>query len=233
MTRMDQFNGSLKILMGVSRKKDGPMKLPSDLNNRRSFLKGMGLNPEDLVTPILEHGKTIRRVGRNDKVIDGCDGVVTNEKGIILSVTVADCLPIFLFDPRKEAVGLIHAGWRGLSKGIIDNTVDLFIKEFDSRPEKMTAIIGPGLCRDHFEVGNDVALKFANHPEAVTVDRGRILVDIKRVAEIQLKETGLIPENIRTDPDCTFCLDSEYFSYRRDGPRNEVEAMLCVLTLKK
>ena len=219
--------------MAVSQRKDGTMRLPSGSNNRRLFLEKMGLNHKDLVTPVLEHGKMISRVGKKDKIINSCDGVVTDEKGVILSVTVADCLPIFLFDPEREAIGLIHAGWRGISKGIIENTVNFFVKEFASQPEKITAVIGPGLCQNHFEVGKDVALKFANYPEAVIVNRGRILVDIKRVAGIQLKESGLISEKIQTDLDCTFCLDSEYFSYRRDGPQNRTEVMLCVLALKK
>jgi len=209
------------------------MKLPSGLNNRTAFLKEMGLDPKDLVTPILEHGSTIRRVGKFDKVVEGCDGIVTDEKGVILSITVADCLPIFLFDPQREAIGLIHAGWRGLSKGIIDNAVKLFLKEFSSRPEKMIAIIGPGLCRDHFEVGQEVALKFELYPKNITINQERIFVDIKGIAKVQLEENGLISENIRVDPDCTFCLNNEYFSYRRDGPGKEIETMLCVLTLKR
>ena len=232
MAQMDYFNESL-IIKSVSRKKDGPMKLPSGLKNRTSFLKEMELDPEDLITPILEHGSTIRRVGKFDKIVEGCDGIVTDEKGVILSVTVADCLPIFLFDPQGEAIGLIHAGWRGLSEGIIDNAVKLFLKEFNSRPEKMIAIIGPGLCRDHFEVGQEVASKFELYPQNITINQERIFVDIKGIAKVQLEGNGLISENIRVNSDCTFCLDNEYFSYRRGGPDKEIETMLCVLTLKR
>lgn len=208
------------------------MKLSLGLNNRTSFLKEMGLDSKDLITPILEHGSIVKRVGKFDKIVKGCDGIVTDEKGVILSITVADCLPIFLFDPQGEAIGLIHAGWRGLSKGIIHNAVKLFLKEFNSCPEKMLAIIGPGLCRDHFEVGQEVALKFELYPKNITINQERIFVDIKGIAKVQLEENGLISENIRVDPDCTFCLDSEYFSYRRSGPGKEIETMLCILTLK-
>lgn len=214
----------------VSRKGDGPMKPPLDNGNKKLFLERLGLDPAELITPVLEHGASVKRVGKGS--VGHCDGVVADDKGVILSVTVADCLPIFLLDPDRRAIGLLHAGWRGLTKGIIDNALILLSKEFGSEAGAVRAVIGPGICQGHFEVGDDVASRFKRYPEAIDVNRKRTFVDIKKIAKVQLVEAGLDEGNIEVDDDCTFCLDREYFSYRRDGPER-IEAMLCVFALKR
>ncbi len=218
------------VVGGVSRRSDGPMKNPSEKGNKVSFIQGLGLDPAEIAVPALEHGSSIKRAKRGNN--GDCDGLVTDEKGVILSVTVADCLPVFLLDPERRAIALLHAGWRGLTKGIIGNAVTFLSGEFKSDTEKMRAVIGPGICRDHFEVGDEVASRFKGYPEAIAVDGKRIFVDIKDVARVQMVEAGLDESNVEIDEDCTFCLEHEYFSYRRDGPE-EIETMLCVLALKK
>ncbi len=232
--KLNQMNNLKKIpgiSFALSQRSDGSMKLPSGFKNRKIFLKKNGLDYVEPITPVLEHGNIVKRVQRNDYIVRKCDGIVTNDKDVILSITVADCLPLFIVDPKKEVIGLIHAGWRGLSEGITLNAINLFIKEFGSHPGDIIVAIGPSICRHHFEVGNDVVIKFKDYPEAVISDKGRMFIDLKKVAEIQFKESGIIPKNIETNPDCTFCLEHKYFSYRRDGPK-DIEAIVCVLALK-
>ncbi len=218
------------VIGAVSRKVNGPMKRPPEEGNKTSFLRGLGLDPAGLATPVLEHGSFVKRAEKGS--VGHCDGLVTNEKEIILSITVADCLPIFLVDPEKRVIGLLHAGWRGLTKKIVANAITLLSGEFNSEVGRLRAVIGPGICRGHFEVGDDVAPLFKQYPEAIDIEGKRRFVDIKEVAKTQLVEAGLDEGNIEIDGDCTFCLDREYFSYRRDGPE-ETGTMLCILAFKK
>ncbi len=238
MTSMDDFWNFLNNTAGatgmISQRRDGSMKPPLDNENRNSFLKKIGLDYRNMITPILEHGSAIRRVTQKEKgkIINGYDGIATDDKELILSITVADCLPLFFIDPKKKAIALVHAGWRSLCGGIVRNTLDLFSREFSSKSRNIIVGIGPGICSRHFEVKEDVAVNFANYSQAIVRKSNQIHVDLKNVAKLQLVESGIDTGNIGVSPECTFCLKDKYFSFRRDGP-GEMEAMMSVLFIKK
>ncbi len=219
------------ISFAISQKSDGSMKLPKGFEKIKIFLKKSNLDYVDPTTPILEHGNIVKRVKKSDYIVRECDGIITNDKDVILSITVADCLPLFIVDPKKEAVGLVHAGWKGLSKGIIHNAIHLFVEEFGSHSQDMIVAIGPSICQHHFEVEKDVAIEFEKYPNAIISNKGKILVNLKKVAQIQLQKSGIISHNIDINSECTFCLENKYFSYRRDRPK-DIEAVICVLALK-
>jgi hypothetical protein len=179
------------------------------------------------------HGKEIKIVSAADggKVIAGVDGLLTREKNVFLSVTVADCLPIFLYEPKKQIIGILHAGWRGLEKNIISIAADKMRNELACVPENILAGIGPAICQKHFEVGEEVAKKFKDYPEAVLDEDEKIFLDLKRVAETQLINAGVKRENIEISRECVFELPDKYFSHRRDKLK-EVEAVMAVIGIK-
>jgi len=210
--------------------------MPSDhanLKNRALHLQKIGVPPAHLVSAEIIHGNNIQIVAGKDggKVIVSADGLITQIKEIYLSITSADCLPIFLFEPKNEIIGLIHAGWRSLEKGILANAVEE-IKKLGGAPENILAGVGPAICQPHYEVGPEVAKKFENYPEAIEKDNEKLFLDIKKIAELQLSGLGFKKENIEISPECTFELPEKYFSARRDR-KKEVEAMVAVIGLKK
>lgn len=136
------------------------------------------------------HGDNIRIVTGNDagKILPRTDGLITQEKGIILAVFTADCLPVFIFDKIKKIIGLVHAGRVGLEKLIIKKAIDIFVKNFGSSPLDIYAAIGPHICKQCYNA------------------------DLDATAEEQLKKTGVY--KISNSNVCTYTGD--FFSYRRN-----------------
>lgn len=163
------------------------------------------------------HGNKIVCVKKTDigRTVKKCDGLVTNIQGVSLSIRVADCLPIFFYSPTTNSIGLVHAGWRGLYKGIIGKTVKMFEK-------KPFVFIGPHICQKHYEIKSDVAGKFKNYPKAIKKINGKIFLDLGEVAKEQLIESGVKKNNIKIDKTCTF-EDKSLSSFRRGDLSNRTE----------
>jgi YfiH family protein len=163
------------------------------------------------------HGSGVFLVDHNDdgRVIKNCDALISNDPGVALSVCVADCLPISVVDKKNRSIGLIHAGWRGLDKKIIAETIQLMVKEFSLNPKDLEVVIGPHICQRHYEVKNDVSSKFVNFPDAILRKNNKEFLDLAKIAELQLTEMCVKKENIKTDKTCTF-EDPSLPSFRRD-----------------
>ncbi len=90
------------------------------VQNRKTFFQNLGMSIEHMVSAVLTHGTQIVTVTEEDRgrIILATDGLTTNQADVILTVTVADCVPIYFFDPKNKAIGLAHAGWRGTLQNI-------------------------------------------------------------------------------------------------------------------
>ncbi|MCX5789800.1 MAG: polyphenol oxidase family protein, partial [Elusimicrobia bacterium] len=137
------------------------------------------------------------------------DGWVCAQKGVTPAVYISDCLPIFMWDLEQTAVGVFHAGWRGLAAGMPRAAVRAFGR-IGLGPERLAAAVGPHVGACCYRVGPDVAAKF----RAGVLRDG--LLDLGAEARLQLEESGLAGERISVSPACTACEPSEFFSYRRD-----------------
>ncbi len=229
------------LLAEISQISDGNMKVWADslknekdsLENRAGYFSKLGIEKQDVVNAELAHSDEICVVAKMDggKFIPEADALITNSKNVFLSVTVADCLPLFLFDPKREALGLIHAGWRGLEKNIIAQSVTKMQAEFGSAPADILAVIGPGICAEHYEVGEELARVFEKYTDALQSQRGKIFLDLKKVALEQLLTVGVALPNIEVSKECTFSVAQKYFSYRRDRPE-KVQAMMAVFGMR-
>ena len=137
---MLDFSGCQNIFLGISSKADGNMRLFDNfgnfiiLNNRENFFSKIGLNNENVISANLVHTNKVTKVGLPDrgKIISNCDALITDQPGIILTITVADCLPIYFYDSIKNAVAIAHAGWRGLGSGIIEKVIKAFVDDYHS-----------------------------------------------------------------------------------------------------
>lgn len=220
-----------KVQIFISEKSDGSMKLLGGfgdekiLDNRKRFLGKIGIDLQNVVSADLEHGTNVEIVGKNEKgsFVEKTDGLITKEKNIFLTVTVADCLPIFIY--TETGVGILHGGWRGVADGIVENGIKKFREMTNCLSEEIFLKVGPSIDSCCFEVGNDVAEIFQEYPEAVRNENGRNFVDLKKVVQQIALQEGLLREKIDINSECTACLPEKYFSFRRDKPE-KVEAMM-------
>jgi len=254
------FNNYPNLICDISGKKDGAMSSPGFLvgkfdnpkiaENRKNFFRKMrtsptartlipsetGITPESVVTVGSLHNSNVKMVSRKDtgKIIKDIDGLLTNEKNLFLSLTVADCLPVYLYDPRKEVVGLLHGGWKGVAKDILVGAVEKISANFGSCAEDILVAIGPGISQCHFEIKEDVLVNFSPFLLKKTLIKRdkKMFLDLKKIVQIQLLGLGLKKENIEISPDCTFCLHDKYFSYRRE--KSEIpKTMIAVIGIKQ
>lgn len=237
-----KFNTYPNLIIGFSDINDGPMKISGNLlkkivvtKNRNNFFNNLGVNKNNIISPHLTHSNNIEIVAQKDtsKKINNTDGLLTNDKNIFLSVTVADCLPIFIYDPVNEAIGLIHAGWKGLAKDILREAINKLQSHYQSNPENLLIGIGPGISQCHFEVQDDVIENFLSFlPEALESRDEKKFLDLKKLAKLQLQKLGVPEKNIEINPLCTYCEKDKYFSYRRDKPTKFLKTMIAVFGIK-
>ena len=143
------------------------------------------------------------------------DGHATSASGVLLGVTVADCVPVYLVDPERRAVALLHAGWRGAAAGIMGAGVGTLARRFGTRPADLQLHLGPAICGGCYEVGPEVfrALGLPAPP-------GPEPVDVRGVLTGQARALGVPRGRISVSGVCTLCGDGGYFSHRRgDGER--------------
>ena len=200
--------------------------------NRNAYFEKININPKKVVSAEIVHGNNVSAVDadHSGKIITSADGLVTQNKNIYLSITSADCLPIFLYEPEKEITGIIHAGWRSLDGNILTNALEHIIG-FGGVPKNILTGIGPAICQNHYEVGPEAAEKFTKYQEAVKREGDKIFLDLKKIAILQLTKAGIAENNIEISPECTFELPEKYFSARRDKP-DEVETMIAVIGIR-
>lgn len=154
-----------------------------------------------------------------DNDLKKVDGLITAEKGVVLSIIAADCVPVYLLDKKAEAVGLLHCGWRSATGALMHNAVER-MKELGAAASEIQVIIGPHICTECYEVGDDVRTEYANgfapqELESIFEQHGGGL-HLSLLSAIRLKAIaeGIADKNITAVNGCT-CHDTAYFSYRR------------------
>ena len=200
---------------------DDPEKV---VENYRRVGELLGFTPEDVVNARQVHSDIVVRVGKENRgkltVKDAspvCDALITDEPGLALYVSTADCTPILFHDPVTGAVGAAHAGWRGTASAIGGKTVEAMVKHFGCRPENIRAAIGPnaGVC--HFETDADVpqAMLEAFGPEAeawIHPKGNKFFVDLKQINALILRRAGV--RHIEISDQCTMCRPDRFWSHR-------------------
>lgn len=188
---------------------------------------------------VTDRGKGITR----DRDYNDVDGLITDEPGVVLATFYADCVPLLLVDPVRRCVGLSHSGWRGTAGAMGAVTVRAMQEAFGSRPEDLLAGIGPSICRDCYEVSEDVAEAFRelfSRPEMrcqpigtgqVLEDKGngKYQLDLWKANEAVLLGAGLLPEHISVTDICTCCNSRYLFSHRATGGKRGNLGMFVVL----
>ncbi len=211
--------------------------------NYRRLAAALGVEYESFVFSDQTHTTNVARVGRKDRgngilrerQSRDVDGMVTDEKGVTLVTFFADCVPLYFVDPVRYAIGLSHSGWRGTVGRMGAVTLEKMAQEFGSNPEDMICAVGPSICRNCYEVGEDVAEEFLREFSGrekellVKKENGKYQLDLWRANEIVLLEAGVRRENISVTEVCTCCNPKLLFSHRASqGKRGNLAAVLAL-----
>lgn len=221
--------------------------------NRTAFLTELGAKTKQKGQPTLWPLVTLRQVHSDIiRLIESApesslvgDGLITNTPDLLLGIQTADCLPIILVDPRRRAVGVFHAGWRGTLKRIVEKGVGEMLRCFGTRARDLKAAIGPGIRGCCYEVGPEVRDQFESQfahaaklfreveePDPVrekypmlfltarapghSILPKKIYLDLVEANRQQLLAVGVPAKSIEVSPHCTNCRTDLLFSYRAE-----------------
>ena len=202
--------------------------------NYHRIAKSIGVKCENMVLSQQTHTTNVRVVTEKDKgkgivkPLDytDVDGMVPNIHGICLVTFYADCVPLYFVDPVQKAIGLSHSGWRGTVGKIGKETIRKMEEQYGSDPKDILAAVGPSICKDCYEVSEDVILEFQkNFKERYWKDlfyrkeNGKYQLDLWKANEIIFKESGILPEHIAVTNVCTHCNSEILYSHRTSGDR--------------
>ena len=148
---------------------------------------------------------------------DPADGHATSASGVLLAVTVADCVPIYVVDPGRRAVALLHAGWRGIASGIVASGVETLARRFGTHPAQLHVHLGPAICGRCYEVGPEVfeALGLPAPPRPTRVDLRAVLVS-------RAQALGVPASQLTVSEQCTLCGGPGLFSHRGGNSERQV-----------
>lgn len=207
------------------------------------YLPQFGTDRSRIVMPHQEHTSVVRAVGEAElgacldrSEIPATDGLITNVPGATLLVYTADCVPLFFLDPVQKAIGLVHSGRKGTLMKIGRITVEAMAREYGSRPEDILCGIGPSICGDCYEIGDElipeVEAAFGEAArEGILFRRGgKAHLNLWEANHRLLLEAGLKPEHIAVTNICTKCNVHALYSYRGDG--KIVNQIASLLTLR-
>lgn len=215
------------------------------MENYRRMAEVLGEDLNRMVLSWQTHTTNVRVVTEQDagkgifreRDYQNVDGLVTNVPGMTLVTFYADCVPLFFVDPVHRAIGLSHSGWRGTVNKMGKVTVELMQKEYGTDPSQVVAAIGPSICRDCYEVSEDVIEEFrAGFDEALWPDlfcrkeNGKYQLDLWRANQAVLAEAGVCKENTAVTNLCTHCNPEILFSHRSTGTaRGNLSAFLALV----
>ena len=168
-------------------------------------------------------------------LMEGIDAVVSDVRNVCLGISTADCIPVLLYDEEHHAAAAVHAGWRGTLERIVGKAIADMSIAYKTDPKKLKAVIGPGISRKNFEVGDEVYAAFEEaafdmptlaqqeikrNPDAA--DPSKLFekkwhIDLKLANRQLLEHAGVADENILESDVCTYDSVDEYFSARRLG----------------
>ncbi|QOS80227.1 peptidoglycan editing factor PgeF [Paenibacillus sp. JNUCC31] len=216
---------------------------PEDvLKNRKLVAEKLGFSLESWTCGEQVHGKHVAVITTEDRgrglldrqsALQDTDGLVTNVPGVLLTSFYADCVPLYFYDPVRQAVGLAHAGWKGTVAGIAESMVETLEREYGSRRQDIHAAIGPSIGDCCYEVdeavmkhvrvwldqspGNDEYRNSASNQVYQSAGNGKTMLNLKECNRHIMMKAGILPDHIECTTWCTSCNPELFFSYRKEN----------------
>lgn len=198
--------------------------------------------PEDFVLTQQTHSVNVRHVGREDRGkgifrerdYTDVDALMTDEEGVILSAFSADCVPILFYDKGHRAIASCHSGWRGTHGRILARVIEAMQREFFSKPEEIYIAIGPSICKNCYEVSEDVGEAFLDAFPALRemtknaspierVSEEKFHIDLWELNRWIALENSIPAENISVSGYCTMERPDLFFSHRYSQGKRGVQ----------
>ena len=223
------LHGFTTRLGGVSQEPFSSLNLGryvEDCGNSREenwirLAKAMEIEKDSITWARQVHGDNIYILENPDGAgfVGEYDGLITSVPGIPLMTFYADCIPVLLYAPQKRVIGTIHAGWKGTLLEIAAKGVKIMEEHFGCVPADIQALIGPGICMDHYQVDRELGEKFLHRfpelQERIAEKQGNWYLDLKKINQHSLLQAGLQQvENLNL---CTSCDPLHFFSHRGEG----------------
>ena len=195
--------------------------------NLEDLCRELGVDMERVIMPHQTHGTEVMQIGADflslsatvkGMILEGVDALITDVKDVCIGVSTADCIPILIYDYAHHAAAAVHAGWRGTVKRIACKAVKMMEMSFGSRQEDLTAVIGPGISIDAFEVGDEVYAEFEAagfNMADISRKEDKWHIDLPECNRRQLAAMGLKEDNINVSGVCTYNNSNDYFSARK------------------
>jgi polyphenol oxidase len=232
-----------KLIAVESTRKGGVSKAPySSLNlglftkdnpenvkeNRKRFFETIGIRASRVAHSYQVHKDKILKVTRC-RAYEGYDALITENANSFMAVTVADCIPVLIYDSNNQAVAAVHAGWKGTVADITAKTIQRMEIEFKTNPKDCYVYVGTCIDESSFEVGEEVAEQFTYEFKRLDMSgrKPKFYVDLKKANVAQLVKCG-VPENqIEVSPLSTVLDNNEYFSHRKEkGKTGRIMALI-------
>ena len=199
------------------------------LKNREKLKKIYNL--KNIITPSQRHTSNVEMANIEKSDYPDCDGLILKDKDFGIFLNFADCTPLIFYDDKNKIGAISHAGWRGTVQKIGPKTVQIMKEKFNSKPSDIIALIGPCICFDCFETGDEVVEKLAKtikEPlQFVKEKNGKSYADLKGINKAQLNEIGVL--KIDVAPYCTCCDNDKFYSYRAENKTtNRISAFMCL-----
>lgn len=184
--------------------------------NRRRFFQGLGLAEKEVAGAHQIHQDEVVVVEQPGQY-EGFDALITDKPNIFLTITVADCIPILIYDADKQVLGAAHSGWKGSVAEIGRKTIEAMQKNYGTRPRSCFVYIGTSIDYDSFEVDNDVAMYFDQTFKRWDEEKKKFFVDLKKFNKYYLEKMGVPIHQIEVSKFSTVKNNEDYFSYRKEN----------------
>ena len=200
------------------------------IKNRKKLCNEIGISTHKLFIPVQTHSNHALLIDRNfldltsdkqSEILQNKDALLTQEKGIFIGISTADCVPIILYDPLTQTLAAIHAGWRGTVSKIALNTLSEMVRHFSCKPENIRVGIGPCICANCFEVGDHVIEDFikegfdSNLISFKNKETRKYHIDLRKANQLLLEQAGCLAQHIEIKNLCTVTQPHLFFSARR------------------
>lgn len=200
------------------------------LENYSRMAKALNVQKDRMVLTYQTHTTHVKKVTEDDegkgiwreRNYKDVDGLITNIPGITLVTFFADCVPLYFLDPVHKAIGLSHSGWRGTVNKMGRVTIEAMHHEYGSDPKDIIACIGPSICQDCYEVGEEVAEAFKENFSKevwseilIKKENEKYQLNLWKANEIILRESGICANHLSVTDICTYCNPELLFSHRK------------------
>lgn len=210
-TTRDAPGGTFDLGLWAGASPPGLVRENWDLLLRATGAEGAVLAPQVHGAEVRLHRSLPAGLG----AVEPCDGHLTDQPDLLLAVTVADCVPVFVVAPECRAVAVLHAGWRGTGAGVLEVGLRQLEEGMGARRDDLHVHLGPSICARCYEVGPEVFAALGQ-----PVPRGPMPIDLRGVLAQRALAAGVPADRVTLSSHCTLCTGSGLFSHRGgDGGR--------------